>query len=134
MSESSFGSMAGPAATGDIPEIGVGMLGYAFMGKAHSNAFKTIPYMMYPPPAIPVLAALAGRNEVDCANAAKRYGYAKYYTDWRDMLADDAVQLFDNGGPNDVHAEPSRSAGRATPHVAEREKSQGLSHQSGHVV
>ncbi|NCF65943.1 MAG: Gfo/Idh/MocA family oxidoreductase [Chloroflexi bacterium] len=117
MSESSFGSMAGPAATGDIPEIGVGMLGYAFMGKAHSNAFRTIPYMMYPPPAIPVLAALAGRNEVDCANAAQRYGYAKYYTDWRDMLADDAVQLFDNGGPNDVHAEPSIMAAEVGMHV-----------------
>jgi predicted dehydrogenase len=117
MSESSFGSMAGPAAVDDIPEIGVGMLGYAFMGKAHSNAFRTIPYMMYPPPAIPVLAALAGRNEVDCANAAKRYGYANYYTDWRDMLADDSVQLFDNGGPNNVHAEPSIMAAEAGMHV-----------------
>ena len=117
MSESSFGSMAGPAAGDEIPEIGVGMLGYAFMGKAHSNAYKTIPYMMYPPPAIPVLAALAGRNEVDCANAAKRYGYAKNYTDWRDMLADDTVQLFDNGGPNDVHAEPSIMAAEAGKHV-----------------
>ncbi len=117
MSESSFGSMAGLAASDDIPEIGVGMLGYAFMGKAHSNAFRTIPYMMYPPPAIPVLAALAGRNEVDCANAARRYGYARYYTDWRDMLADDTVQLFDNGGPNDVHAEPSIMAAEAGKHV-----------------
>jgi predicted dehydrogenase len=72
---------------------------------------------MYPPPAIPVLAALAGRNEVDCANAAQRYGYAKYYTDWRDMLADDAVQLFDNGGPNDVHAEPSIMAAEVGMHV-----------------
>jgi predicted dehydrogenase len=118
MSEtSSFGSMAGPAAGSDIPEIGVGMLGYAFMGKAHSNAYKTIPYMMYPPPAIPVLEALCGRNEVDCSNAAKRYGYAKYYLDWRDMLADDAVQLFDNGGPNDIHAEPSIMAAEAGKHV-----------------
>ncbi len=38
------------------------MLGYAFMGKAHTNAYKTIPYMMYPPPAIPVLEAIAGTN------------------------------------------------------------------------
>jgi len=42
-----FTSMAGPKATGAVPEIGIGMLGYAFMGKAHSNAFKKIPYMMY---------------------------------------------------------------------------------------
>ena len=42
----------------NIPEIGVGMLGYSFMGKAHTNAYKTIPYMMYPPPAIPNLVRL----------------------------------------------------------------------------
>ncbi len=54
-----FTSMAGSQAQGEIPEIGVGMLGYAFMGKAHTNAFKKIPYMMYPPPAIPRLIAMS---------------------------------------------------------------------------
>ena len=62
----SSGGMAirtGPKASGKAPEIGVGMLGYAFMGKAHSNAFKKIPYMVYPPTAIPRLVALCGRDE-----------------------------------------------------------------------
>ncbi|MCB0112719.1 MAG: Gfo/Idh/MocA family oxidoreductase, partial [Caldilineaceae bacterium] len=112
-----FTSMADAKAAGDAPEIGVGMLGYAFMGKAHSNAFKKIPYMMYPPAAIPTLAAIAGRNEEAVAEAARRYGYAGYYTDWRDMLADDRVQLFDNGGPNDAHAEPCIAAAEAGKHV-----------------
>ena len=112
-----FTSMADARAAGDAPEIGVGMLGYAFMGKAHSNAFKKIPYMMYPPAAIPTLAAIAGRNEEAVAEAARRYGYAGYYTDWRDMLADDRVQLFDNGGPNDAHAEPCIAAAEAGKHV-----------------
>ena len=53
---------AARAAGGDAPEIGVGMLGYAFMGKAHSNAYKKIPYMLWPPPARPRLAAICGRN------------------------------------------------------------------------
>ena len=44
MSEQSFTSMAAQEVDDDIPVIGVGMLGYAFMGKAHSNAFRTIPY------------------------------------------------------------------------------------------
>ena len=39
------------------------MFGYAFMGKAHTNAYKKLPYMIYPPPAIPRLVAVAGRNE-----------------------------------------------------------------------
>ena len=43
--------------------IGVGMLGYAFMGKAHSNAYKKLPYMTWPPPLMPQLVAIAGRNE-----------------------------------------------------------------------
>lgn len=119
MSERSggFTSMADAKATGTVPEVGVGMLGYAFMGKAHSHAMLTIPHMMYPPPAIPKLAAIAGRNEEAVKEAAKRYGYQRYYTDWREMLKDDGVQLFDNGGPNDAHAEPSIVAAKAGKHV-----------------
>jgi predicted dehydrogenase len=117
MAEQSFTAMAGPKATGEAPVIGVGMLGYAFMGKAHSNAFKKIPYMMYPPPAIPRLVAVCGRNAEATTEAARRYGYEKVYTDWREMIADPDVQLFDNGGPNDIHAEPSIAAAQAGKHV-----------------
>lgn len=112
-----FTTMAGRRAEGEAPEVGVGMLGYAFMGKAHTNAYKKIPYMMYPPPAIPRLIAIAGRNEAAVAEAARRYGYERYYTDWRQMLEDDRIQLFDNGGPNDQHAEPSIAAAEAGKHI-----------------
>lgn len=114
---SSFTSMAGKAAEGDVPEIGIGMLGYAFMGKAHSNAFRKIPYMMYPPAAIPRMVGIAGRNETAVTTAAQRYGYENAYTDWRDMLDNDAIQVFDNGGPNDAHAEPTIAAAEAGKHV-----------------
>jgi predicted dehydrogenase len=118
MSESTgFTAMAGARAEGEAPEVGVGMLGYAFMGKAHSHAYKTIPHMMYPPPAIPRLAAICGRSEDAVAEAARRYGYDRYYTDWRELLADDRVQLFDNGGPNDAHAEPCIAAAQAGKHI-----------------
>jgi predicted dehydrogenase len=112
-----FINMAGAKATGEAPEIGVGMLGYAFMGKAHTNAYKKLPYMVYPPPAIPKLVAVAGRNEESVKEAAKRYGYATYYTDWKEMLQDDRIQLFDNGGPNDAHAEPCIAAAKAGKHI-----------------
>src|SRR5215210_6352584 len=101
----------------EIPEIGVGMLGYAFMGKAHSNAYKKLGYMMYPPPAIPRLVAIAGRDEAAVREAASRYGYAQYYTDWRALVADPAVQLFDNGGPNYLHAEACIEAAQAGKHI-----------------
>src|SRR5207244_3297467 len=49
------GVMAGfhPANPQTIPEMGIGMLGYAFMGRAHAHAMRTLAAMMYPPPAIP---------------------------------------------------------------------------------
>lgn len=112
-----FTSMAGPKAEGSAPVLGVGILGYAFMGKAHSNAFKKIPYMMYPPAAIPRLVGIAGRSEEAVQEAARRYGYAHAYTDWREMLANDAIDVFDNGGPNDAHAEPCIAAAQAGKHV-----------------
>jgi predicted dehydrogenase len=115
--ETGFTKMAGGRAEGETPQIGVGMLGYAFMGKAHTNAYKKIPYMMYPPPAIPRLVAICGRDGEAVAEAARRYGYERATTDWREVLADDRVQLFDNGGPNDVHAEPCIAAAQAGKHV-----------------
>ncbi len=112
-----FVSMAGPRASGRAPEIGVGMLGYAFMGKAHTNAYKKLPYLVYPPPAIPKLVAIAGRNEEAVREAAQRYGYEGYVTDWRELVADPRVQLFDNGGPNDLHAPASIAAAEAGKHI-----------------
>jgi predicted dehydrogenase len=118
MSESTgFTKMARARAEGEAPEIGVGMLGYDFMGKAHSNGYKKISYLMYPPPAVPRLIAICGRDEEAVAEAARRYGYEGYYTDWREMLEDDGIQLFDNGGPNNVHAEPCIVAAQAGKHV-----------------
>ena len=101
----------------EIPEIGVGMLGYAFMGKAHSNAYKKLSYIFWPPPAMPRLVAICGRNESAVSVAARRYGYSRYYTDWHKLVRDPDVQLFDNGTPTDLHAEPSIEAAEHGKHV-----------------
>src|SRR5438094_5917364 len=99
-------SLTGPhrdAAAGDIPTIGVGMLGYAFMGKAHSNAYRKIAYMTWPPPLLPRLVAICGRSEQAVREAARRYGFERAETDWRALVADERIALFDNSGPNDLH-------------------------------
>jgi predicted dehydrogenase len=93
------------------------MLGYAFMGKAHSNAFKKIAYMTWPPPLVPRLVSIAGRNEEAVRNAAERYGYERWTTDWHDLVSDPEIGLFDNGGPNSLHAEPTIAAAEAGKHV-----------------
>jgi predicted dehydrogenase len=101
----------------DPQQIGVGMLGYAFMGKAHSNAYRTIEYMTWPPPLRPALVAIAGRNQDAVAEAARRYGFSEPISDWRALVADDRIGLLDNTGPNNLHAEPTIAAAEAGKHV-----------------
>jgi predicted dehydrogenase len=117
MTEVGFMTMGKAAAGGEVRPIGIGMLGYAFMGKAHSNAYKTLAYMTWPPPLRPELITIAGRNEEAVAEAARRYGFADYKTDWRAVATDPRVELFDNSGPNNLHAEPTVVAAKAGKHV-----------------
>ena len=103
-----------------MAEIGIGMLGYAFMGRAHTNALKKIAYATWPPPYLPRLVAIAGRNEEGVREAARRYGYEKYSTRWEDVVADPDVQIFDNGGPNaHTSSRPSQRPGRASTSLRE---------------
>ncbi|MEA2400542.1 MAG: hypothetical protein QOK00_945 [Thermoleophilaceae bacterium] len=103
--------------TDPIETVGVGMLGYSFMGKAHANAFRTVGYMMWPPPVQPELVVVAGRDESAVAEAARRYGFKAHTTDWHDVVTDPRVDIFDNCGPNFMHAEPTIAAAEAGKHV-----------------
>jgi predicted dehydrogenase len=102
---------------GEVPTLGVGMLGYAFMGKAHTNAYKTLDYIYTPPPAHPRLVALAGRSRERVEAAARRYGYEHARTDWHELIDDPSVHIFDNCAPNHLHAEPAIAAAQAGKHV-----------------
>ncbi len=101
----------------DFPRIQVGMLGYGFMGRAHSNAFKKMAYMMMPPPAVPELVAVCGRNEEAVGEMAARFGFEGYYTDWEELVGDDRIQLLDNVGPNHIHEEPCVAAAERGVHI-----------------
>src|SRR6185503_19986467 len=103
----SIGVDASAKGAADVPEIGVGMLGYAFMGKAHANGYKTLSYMAWPPSLVPELVAIAGRDAAAVSEAARRYGFERHLTDWRELLTDDRIGLFDNAGPKNLHAEPT---------------------------
>jgi predicted dehydrogenase len=95
--------------------IGVGMLGYAFMGKAHSRALLALRHLDVP--LRPELVSISGRNRDGVEHARDEWGWSEAVTDWREQVADERVALFDNGGPNAVHAEPSIAAVRAGKHV-----------------
>lgn len=116
-SEAAFNRMSRSFESGDVRVIGIGMLGYAFMGKAHSNAYKTLSYMTWPPPLMPHLVSIAGRDEAGVSRAARRYGFERYACDWRELVTDSEVELFDNCGPNNLHFEPTIAAAEAGKHV-----------------
>ena len=99
------------------PAVGIGMVGYGFMGKVHSNAYVKIPFSFPTPAGNPELVALCGRNAAKAADAARRFGYAGYCTDWHDLVSDPAVRIVDVCTPDSEHAAPSIAAAEAGKHV-----------------
>jgi predicted dehydrogenase len=92
------------------------MVGYAFMGRAHSQAWRTVG-RAFDLPVQPRLAAICGRNEAATRAAADRLGWAAVETDWRALIARDDVQLIDISAPGDLHGPIAIAALRAGKHV-----------------
>jgi predicted dehydrogenase len=105
---------AGPEA--DKPPLRVGMVGYAFMGAAHSQGWRTAGRVFDLPRRL-VLAALCGRDAIAVRAAADRHGWAATETDWRALVARDDVDLVDICTPGDSHAEIALAALAAGKHV-----------------
>ncbi|MFJ4124776.1 dehydrogenase [Streptomyces sp. FT05W] len=96
--------------------LGVGMVGYAFMGAAHSQGWRTAGHV-FDMPVRPALAAICGRDRTAVEAAAARHGWAAAETDWRALIARDDVQLVDICTPGDSHAEIAIAALEAGKHV-----------------
>jgi len=100
----------------DRPTLGVGMVGYAFMGAAHSHAWRTAP-RFFDLPLRPRMTALAGRDPDAVRAAAARLGWDHVETDWRALVDRDDVDLVDVCTPGDTHAEIAIAALEAGKHV-----------------
>ncbi|MFF1832719.1 Gfo/Idh/MocA family protein [Streptomyces sp. NPDC058231] len=96
--------------------LGVGMVGYAFMGAAHSQGWRTAGHV-FDLPMQPALAAICGRDRTAVTAAAGRHGWAAAETDWRALIAREDVQLVDICTPGDSHAEIAIAALEAGKHV-----------------
>jgi predicted dehydrogenase len=108
--------MTNPHTDADGPALGVGMVGYAFMGRAHSQAWRSVgPF--FDPPYTPRMTALAGRSRDDVAAAARQLGWASFETDWKALLRRDDVHVIDICTPGDSHAEIAIAALDAGKHV-----------------
>lgn len=101
----------------EIAEIGVGMIGYAFMGKSHTLGYRDVPLLAADGVPRPRLLGLYGRDPEKLELARRRLGWEYGVTDWRKIIADDRVQLLDNCGPNALHVEPTIAAAQAGKHV-----------------
>ncbi|HST42210.1 MAG TPA: Gfo/Idh/MocA family oxidoreductase [Conexibacter sp.] len=97
--------------------IGVGTLGYGFMGRAHSIALRKLAWAAPSLARQPRLVAICGRDEAAAGEVGRRFGYERVVGDWRELIADPAIELLCNGGPNALHAEPTIAALRAGKHV-----------------
>ena len=98
--------------------LNVAMIGYGFMGKAHSNAYRKVSSFFPELERRPVLKCLCARNEDKARAFADVWGYESVETDWRQAVERDDVDLVDIGSPNDTHAEIAIAAARAGKWVA----------------
>ncbi|ASK67127.1 dehydrogenase [Brachybacterium avium] len=92
------------------------MVGYGFMGAAHSHAWRTA-HRFFELPLTPVLATLAGRTEATLVAAAERYGFAQTTTRWQDLVEDPEIDVIDICTPGDSHFEIAMAALAAGKHV-----------------
>jgi len=90
----------------------IGIVGYGFMGRTHSNAYCQVPHF-FDVGIEPVLQAVCGRDEAKAKAFAERWGYATVETDWKKLVARDDIDAIDICTPNNTHAEIAIAAAEA---------------------
>jgi predicted dehydrogenase len=92
-----------------MKELRVGMIGYGFMGRTHSNAYKRLTDF-FPVHHKPVLKAVCARNAEKARAFANNWGYERIETDWRALVEAPDIDLIDIGSPNNTHMEIALAA------------------------
>jgi predicted dehydrogenase len=95
-----------------MPSINVALIGYNFMGKAHSNAYRQVA-RFFSPRLTPRMKVLCGRTPAKVRAAAREYGWDEAATDWKEVVNRADVDLVDIATPGDSHAEIAIAAARA---------------------
>lgn len=99
-----------------MKKINVGMVGYKFMGKAHSNAYRALP-MFFPDAVKPEMKVICGRDPQGLEQARAQFGWQSSVTDWRELVQRDDVDIVDINAPSDAHKEIAIAAARAGKHL-----------------
>jgi predicted dehydrogenase len=95
-----------------MKNLNIGLIGYGFMGRAHSNAFRKVANF-FDLEYQPVLKAICARDPEKVKAFAAKWGYESCETDWRKLLARDDIDLVDIACPNDMHREIAMAAAKA---------------------
>ncbi|MCI1777981.1 Gfo/Idh/MocA family protein [Paenibacillus lautus] len=99
-----------------MKQLRVGMIGYKFMGKAHSNAYRSLP-MFFPKALKPEMVAICGRNASAVQEAADQLGWRESVTDWKQLVNREDIDLIDINAPSDAHKEIALAAAKAGKHI-----------------
>src|SRR5687768_16375338 len=95
-----------------MKKLNIGMVGYGFMGRTHSNAFRKVSNF-FDVPYEPVLKTICARNADRAKAFAAKWGYESAETDWRKLVDSPNIDLIDIASPNDTHAEIAIAAAKA---------------------
>jgi predicted dehydrogenase len=98
-------------------DIRIGLIGQAFMGRAHSNAWGQV-NRFFEASRKAVLHTISARNEETLADFAQTWGWSDYTTNWKNLVANDEIDLVDIGTPNHLHKPMAIAALEAGKHVA----------------
>ncbi|MBO7746938.1 Gfo/Idh/MocA family oxidoreductase [Paenibacillus sp. MWE-103] len=99
-----------------MSSIRVGMIGYKFMGKAHSNAYRALP-MFFPDVKRPQMVAICGRDAAGVEQSRAQFGWESAETDWRKLVVRDDIDVVDINAPSDAHKEIAIAAAEAGKHI-----------------
>jgi predicted dehydrogenase len=111
----------------------VGMVGYGFMGRAHSFAYRAARSLAQEPALLPQLEVICGRHEGALEKVRARYGWSRTVSNWRELVEDDQVEIFDNSAPNALHLQPTLLAAKSGKHLF-CEKPLGLCAKEAHTL
>ena len=95
-----------------MKKLNIGLIGYGFMGRAHSNAYRKV-NNFFDLDYQPVLKAACARSEDKVKAFAAKWGYESHETDWRKLIARKDIDLIDIACPNDMHKEIAIAAAKA---------------------
>ena len=95
-----------------MKKLNIGVIGCGFMGRTHSNAFRTAPNF-FNLPYLPVLKSICARSPDRAQSFAAQWGYESFETDWRKLVESKDIDLIDIASPNDTHFEIAIAAAQA---------------------